>query len=308
MTLSEYAEFVTRLVGKTDSISVRDCKAFVRMRYRMIYDSALWVDTLALVSRTAGDDELILDHRIDRVVAARWNEQSMFPTDHVFLLHVDPNIFERSGTPTGYTPLTSVATSVLPVSERITLVSSSGIDTATNILLRGELAGVEKTETLILGGTTPVSSVNSYDILYTLSKEATVGTVSVTGFTSALALVTLWAEEHERKHARIRLHEIPMDLTKSILILGKKRLRQLTNDLDTPIISGIDNAILLAVEGDMQKRQRQYAKAQFCYEEAAKVHMPIAYDLEKHQATKNHVIIPVGAWNDYEYDECCWMK
>jgi hypothetical protein len=46
MTLLEIANYVCNLVGKTDSTSVTRCKEYVRQHHQLIYDSALWRESL----------------------------------------------------------------------------------------------------------------------------------------------------------------------------------------------------------------------------------------------------------------------
>ena len=300
MTRLEIVNFVCDKVGKTDLNSKEKCASFVKRRYEMIYDSALWKDSLVMApTMTANSDKLVLPYAIQRVVAVRWNVTELAPVDQSLLLRVDPEIFERSGTPSRFSEMTPVGVSVLPASaERLNFVSSNSSDTNITILIRGELSNVEQVETVTLNGTTTVSSTKSWDVIYTLSKQETAGTVTVTGFTSGTTYLTLWDVESERKYARIRLHEIPSDTSKSILVLGKRRLRQLDNDLDTPLIRNIDNAIIAYVQGDMLELGRQYGKAQTKYQEGGAM-LEQAKLVEVFQSAYLQQVIPTtsGEWS-----------
>lgn len=66
---------------------------------------------------------------------------------------------------------------------------------------------------------------------------------------------------------KIRFIPIP-NQTYALLITGRKAFVQLTNDTDTPIIRGIDNALIAFATADMLERQRQYGKAQVKIQEA----------------------------------------
>ena len=46
MTLSELATYICNLVGKTDSTSLARCKEYIRQHHQLIYDSALWRESL----------------------------------------------------------------------------------------------------------------------------------------------------------------------------------------------------------------------------------------------------------------------
>jgi len=62
MTLSDLASFITTKLSDTDTASVAACKSFINRRYQMIWDSALWTETMGVVSKNvaAGDTELTL--------------------------------------------------------------------------------------------------------------------------------------------------------------------------------------------------------------------------------------------------------
>ena len=56
MTLSEIATYVCNLIGKTDSTSVTRCKEYVRQHHQLIYDSALWRESLIVERVTMEPD------------------------------------------------------------------------------------------------------------------------------------------------------------------------------------------------------------------------------------------------------------
>lgn len=301
MTLAEMADFITTKLGKTDTASISLCKGYIRKRYEMIYNAEQWRDTLGIVSFNATSNLLIVPYPIEYIVAARWNDRQIMPVDEGTLFQIDPNVFERVGTPTRYSDLTPVGVATLPSSEVVKAVSTSVSDTAVKILIRGELAGVEKTETLTLNGTTNVIGTNTFDIIYTLSKDTSIGTVTVNGNVSNNTLVTLWDVEHERKYPRIRLHEQPTDMTKTILAMGKRKIRQLTDDRDTPMIRSIDNALIAFATADMLERERQYSKAQLKIQEASGI-MESLRGLHTYQTGNITQIIPTTS-GEYTRDD-----
>lgn len=62
MTLTQLASYITTKLSDTDSASVTVCKDFINRRYQMIWDGALWTETMGVLSVpvTAGTAEVTL--------------------------------------------------------------------------------------------------------------------------------------------------------------------------------------------------------------------------------------------------------
>ena len=264
MTLDQIANQICGKMFKTDATSLAACKGFIRFRYQMLYDGYLWKDSLLLSSVLADSSTLVMPKEVGLIVGVRWGDATTLdPVEFSFLLRNDPGAFERTGSPAKMSTLQAIGINrTIPTAERLSLVSSSTSDTAITFLIRGELAGVEQVEQVTLNGTTVVTTTQSFDVVWTASKPETTGTVTMTGFTSGTTYLTLWSDDVELKYQRLRLFDIPTDLTKSLLILGKRRFRGLTKDQDTSIIQALDPILLAFGEADMLERARQYGKAQ----------------------------------------------
>lgn len=129
MTLSELATFITSKLSSTDTDSVTACKSYINRRYQMIWDSALWTDTLGISTKavTAGDQTITLDGapsitfyqsavapstKIDFPVAVKITEtgnEDGFETpnaDWITFFQIDPNAWidttSRRATPTNF--------------------------------------------------------------------------------------------------------------------------------------------------------------------------------------------------------------
>ncbi len=63
MTLTELATFITSKLSDTDAASVTACKSYINRRYEMIWNSALWTETLGVSSKAvaASDTVITLD-------------------------------------------------------------------------------------------------------------------------------------------------------------------------------------------------------------------------------------------------------
>lgn len=95
--------------------------------------------------------------------------------------------------------------------------------------------------------------------------------------------------------------------TEDIIILGKSAFTQLTGDSDSPLLRGVDNALLAYGEADMLERERQRGSAQIKLQEATAMIQKMI-DLETNQQTKIMRVIPMihdayyapcGDWNPW---------
>ena len=135
MTLSELADQITTKLSDTDSASVVTCKKFINNRYRMVWESQLWTQTLGVVSASvsANDETVTLSGdptifyyptstttastapRLDFVVAAKFTEtgkdegHEISGQNWIQFFQLDPNIWnntaDRRTTPVNFTPL-----------------------------------------------------------------------------------------------------------------------------------------------------------------------------------------------------------
>jgi hypothetical protein len=305
MTIAQFAAHICGKMFKTDANSIAACKGFIRRRYQMIYDGSLWKDALVLSTVAADSNIIVMPQEVGLVVGTRWGDgTTLDPVEFSFLLRTDPGAFERTGTPAKAAPMNPIGISrKITTAERLSLVSSNNSDTAVIFLLRGDLAGVEQVEEVTLTGTTTVTTAQSWDNVYVAAKPVTIGTVTMTGFTSALTYLTLWKDETEKKYQRVRLFDSPTDITQSLLVLAKRRFRDLTSDQDTPQVQAIENALLAFGEADMLERARQYGKAQAKITEAGAM-LQTAKDVAVYQAANIVQLTPEtnGEYNRNDFE------
>ena len=102
-------------------------------------------------------------------------------------------------------------------------------------------------------------------------------------------------------NAVIQLIKKP-DTAKTLLVLGKLKVVAL-DDLDSPKINGIDNALLAFVEADMLQHLRQYGKAQVMQQEAS-AQLAVCRDLETSQSAKISKLVPemTGVWDIGDFE------
>lgn len=83
-------------------------------------------------------------------------------------------------------------------------------------------------------------------------------------------------------------------------LVGKRKLQPMVLDTDSPMVRGIDNALLAFAQGDMLERSRQYQKAAAKNTEGSAL-IEGARDLERNQSAKDSRILPLvyreeGEW------------
>jgi hypothetical protein len=294
LSLQQIALNVGQKIGKTDADTIGKLKGFIRNRYQMIYDHALWKDSMIVMAPPdldAGQDTVILPHYIERVIKVRGKDFSLPPAQVANLFRTDPTIFERTGSPLEFTELPPSATHTAPGGNKIVLYSSSAADTGITVSIWGEYAGQEVRETAQLAGGTHVTTAGAFDVTLGLAKPATAGNITILAEGSSDPIGQLASDETERKHPRLWLLEAPREAGYPILVMGKRRIRPLVNDNDSPLIRSIDNALMAFAQADALEYIHQYAKAQVKMTEGAAL-VNEAIKLERDQAGHSQRIIP----------------
>ncbi len=320
MTLSGIAEIVTEKVGHTDSDSVAVCKKFIRRRYEMIWNESLWKESLGVfvqsdyTTKILGEntaaapifDEIVLNSTIDRPIAIRYvsdsRKQVLENTDLAATLFSDPDRFSRIGDPVSFTILGSQASG--HYRDAITVLeifSSSVSDVGGEVYIAEYGNGYKRSETVVLNGTSSVSTTNTYNNPTVITKPTTMGAVTVqipvdTRFTGVDVLmpelVYLQPGERERRHVKVKIQGQPRE-TFTLVVIGKRRFPDLDNDNDTTPISGVDNALISYAQADMLERERQYGKAQLKIQEGGALLAQLKR-LETHQQANISRIVPVS--------------
>lgn len=292
MTLGDLAQYICTKVGQTDKDSIAACRLFLRRRYQMIWDYALWKESLFTKSIGTGTGTCVLPATCDQVVAVRIGFTPVPLLDQTTLMRTDPGAYTRTGTtPDGFIFLspTCLGTAIASTTV-ITAFSSSALDNAQTLHLVGELSnGLEVREDLVLTGTTPVSSVNGYANVLSASLSAPCAgnvTVAATGSDTIVAGLT-----NLESRPRVKILEYGSG-TVTVTFLCKRRFTDLLSDTDVPLLRNSENTLLAWATADMLERQRQYAKAELKNKEGA-AQLQLMLDLEKNQSANEHRIVPV---------------
>lgn len=295
MTLSELATLVCTKCHRTDDSSVEEAKTYLKSRYRMLWDSRPWRDSIGMISLGSSSVSQVttLPAIVDRVMAIRWgSESNLLPQSLGAIFQIDPALFDRTGTPASFSLIAPSGVSSSPGGNPV-FVSSSDPSASFKVSIRGAFNGNPKSEVIQVAGTSQLSSVNNYDEIYSLSKSSTSSALSVLDSSLAKTILSLESWETSRSFQRIHFDVIP-ESADSCLILFKRTFRPLVNDSDSPELTGIDNALLASAIADMLEGQRQYGKAQIKMQEASMMATQMA-DMERHQSASASQLIPWDA-------------
>jgi hypothetical protein len=305
---------------------------------------------IANVPIAPSQEQVILPYFFDRVIDVRTNQGGPITQATVlkqaeisYYFNVQKDIFEQAGDTFNYSMLSSVGCSVLPPFNEPVEVKSDAADPGggplmrhphthdnpdigTQVFIKGESTGFEVSEIIKitkngipdLPGPLPIDQEDfiwdqgfkTYDTPLTISKEETLGIVTVRGATSKTVLVELGPKERERKHLRVWLlpNQSPQGINGSVnqpgsvLILGKRRVSQLIDDLDSPQLRNISNILINAAAADMFDRLGNDAQAtKYSAKTAAQIQTLVDADMK--QSAYQPVITPyVSSCEDSSWD------
>lgn len=260
MTLADMADHVVERIGSPDVESVKQAKRFLKYRYQMLYGTHLWQDSKVTLDLETSSNEVILPNWVDKVLQVIVDNRRLSSFDRQNIAEVDPRLLEETGELIGFSMLSTVGTHTHPVGVKVTLESTETTDNS-NARLRGLYSGLEVEETVVLSGTTPVTSTNYFDEITSLSKAATTGAVKAKRVSdSAEELVVLLPSENDRRHSRIQIHR-NFTGTKTLTVMAKRKVIPLIHDYDTPTLD-CSGALVAFATADMLDRMRQAGKAQ----------------------------------------------
>ncbi|MDR1191283.1 MAG: hypothetical protein LBK60_06425 [Verrucomicrobiales bacterium] len=107
MNKQQIANLICEKLQATDSASLELCKKFINLRYEMIWHDGLWKESLVMqtVAVPAHDHSVTLAPEFEFPVAVRCDREQVLPVDQQTLFAVDPDIFDRAGTPSRFVVL-----------------------------------------------------------------------------------------------------------------------------------------------------------------------------------------------------------
>lgn len=302
-SLSELVDAVCDRTGMWGLDQINSIKESLRRQYQRICDACNWSELTVIAKVNSDGSEIILPPYFDRVIAIRAdaNLGQLVPVESGLYFGIAPTIFEQTGSAVGFGYLTPVGVAALPPTrEKLSFSSAWGAD-AQKVFVMGEGRGSSDiSETVTLQGSVPVLTLNEYDTPLTVAKEITRGDVTVTGATTGTQLVRILAAERERKHMRIWMQPTPVATI--CLVLGKRRIKPLVSNEDTPMLRDIQGVLIAAASGDMFAKAGN-SKAAADAREEANTALKVMVDLETNQGAYSACVVPdVECYPEYGYD------
>jgi hypothetical protein len=292
-SLAEMTDAVCARIGQWApdvGIMVRE---FIRRNYVQVYDAYLWPESLVIARVDSDGEQVVLPWYFASVVQCRADTKgaTLGPVDPSTYFAISPTVFEQiSGIPVGYSIFTPVAVSRLPpIRELLAFVSSDASDN-TPIMVRGEGGGDILMESVSLNGTSPVYTSYTYDTPLTVAKQLTTGDITITGASSGLNLGTLRSYERERKRMRLWIQPHSTSVH-HCLVLGKRAIRPLVQDEDTPAIRNLANYLIHMATSDAYAKSGDKQGAADCKLKADSS-LQTLLDLEVRQNSMGTRVIP----------------
>jgi hypothetical protein len=309
MTLAALANLICSKVRKTDADSVTACKGFLRQRHEMIYDAALWKDTVGIWSDYLDYNETLqqwqelfhCDYDIARVLGVRWRtNRDLSPASLGTWMQADPEFYEANGEPVGFVELEARGVSFnIPTPAGVTITSSSAVDVGVEVEVSGvDDEGLEAVETVVITAG-DASTATLWTSIRSITKPVTTGMVTIEGTGAAPGRMRMPPHDTVSRCCVLRFNRIPVADTADpfsdqpqVLIHAKRKLTSFVRDNDGPMIRGSDNALLAFGLADMLERERQYGKAQAKVAEGQSL-LQLMIDGERNQGASLMRITPM---------------
>lgn len=290
MTLAEMAAHVCGKVNQQEPNDVTACKSYVRVNHEIVWNDALWKDSLYAYEYTLNSTGytadkswmplkqiLLVRPELQKVVAVRTSERKLNVQSPMLFYRVDWNAFNNSGAMVDFEVLSKCVWEFDTGSEQsfISHLLSAG-DAATPYTL--EYVGSNGMTIFPISSTLPLSdfavtagSASRLNSFGSQSKNVFLTTVDQLSLGDGMGIYTNGAHVAAAgvapKRERIHLFgSIPNGT--GLRVLGKRVVPRLVEDTDEPGLSCADPLLLLLAQADMLERERQYGKAQAVKAEA----------------------------------------
>lgn len=248
--------------GKTDLPTLAVARAAARRWAQLIWLKYDWRESQVLFYQTvaASATILYLPPIVERIIQARIDTNTnLMATEAGTWFQLDSTMFEQQGNTYGLIELPSIGTSIATPTETLKLATTNAGDAGVIVFIRGDQAGVELHEAITLTAGT-VSSVNTYDVIYEVSKpNTTLGDVILSSGTSATALGTIKSYESERKYLRLQLMGQQTTASTTALVLAKRKCPVIHSDSQSTPLRNMDLAMMALVTASVWNYVRQKA-------------------------------------------------
>jgi hypothetical protein len=314
MNLDDLANFVCGKVNQTETEDVAACKGFLKRRFLLLWAHALWKDSLVSYTQTISPASadytpvstwlptkgvLLVPALIERVIAVRNDKRKLNVQRPEYYYRIDYDAFSKTGDPTDFV-LQAPCVWEFDTQYSLTLrrdVASDADAVVTVDTLDSD--GVSVTRTAQTMVSVDIADFAQTDRVDSVIKNATTEAIQLRA--GDLQIVRLQATDTQAaKRQRIRFVVIP-DKALTLRVAGKRSAPTFSDDRDEPALTGCENTLLALAQGDMLQRERHYAKAKACYDEAAILLEQLKTE-EMVQMAHEQRIIPESGFGVDEWD------
>lgn len=251
---------VADFIGDNSTSFLTKIGKWLNFRYRDIMGRYNWTelyDTFTITT-VANQQSYPLPNDYADIVYVFDNTNKMellFKPETAFMS--DPTLISSSA----YYTISESTVGVQPTSASvIKFTSDNASDNTQTMFVKGISNGFQKTESVVLAGTTGVSTINSYTKLIQISKSAvTAGGVTVTSNSGTVTNTTLNPTQLHTRDRMIRFYWTPA-ASVQIIVRYERDILPLINDFDYPLMDCSDEMILGA-QADAWRAKRQFGKA-----------------------------------------------
>ncbi len=323
MTLADIASFACETTGDISSEALAYAKKAIRLKYSTLYDAHNWREAMRLIDGKALDSALngvlFLPYDAEEVI---FLSLSYDARSYVRLTYRERDWIERFAAPAftlpGNTPWFYRAENLAwPYFNPGRFTFTSSEKSPFSVYISGQdTDGSPQSESFILQGTVnpdgstnpaSVSSLNSYSILTSLSKDVTETPLTIQAENPISAAPVLMPPAlTELVFTQLVLTPPPLFYASdgtplSIYVRTQVKLKpdSLDDDMSVPRISHIWDALISFTTSSLYRRLQQIQKAQASEQEAME-HVKAAINVEKNQSEMRQQAVPViYESNDY---------
>jgi len=257
---------VGKNIQDTSSTMATEIKRYCNDAYREILRRVNW-DAINLeytVSVVAGTKDYILSNDFGKELYV-YDSTNLKYLSYISIQELAEKFADSlnsSGQPTRYSIFNDVIRNQPTSASTISISSSSASDTSQSVRIKGtDSNDVEIDETVLLTGTTPAVSTNTYSKIRSISKSAaTTGRITGTSNSGGVTNFIMSSADLDYKVKKIRLHYTPSSAL-TLSIPYHVLPYPLVNDYDVPVIDCADG-IELQATAHSWRYKRQFQKAQ----------------------------------------------
>lgn len=237
---------------------------YLNDRYRQVLQRSNHIQTSTIdyqITATGGVEDIALPVDFKDMVKLldKTNKRTLTQIDPQEWMVKFKDSIDTAGLMENYTIFEDVVREQPSAASVITVVSSSAADITQTVQIRGVVGDSETYESITLNGTTNASGTKQFTKIYSIGKDDTTGTITVTATAQTLAYLS--PEQVQSRIKKLRLGRIPTQTATLEAIYTVAHL-PMANDYDYPVLD-CEDVIEAGATADAWRYKRQQAKADY---------------------------------------------